>query len=61
MFGWADSSGDGAFTRQPEGPIGQPFYGWFTTGDHFFSGRFSGLSHLRRPLNRPTDQITIIN
>jgi len=43
MFGWADPSGDGAFTRQPEGPIGQPFYGWFTTNDHFFSGRFSGF------------------
>ncbi len=31
-----------AFTRQPVGRVGQPFYGWFDEANPIRSGRFSG-------------------
>ena len=33
----------GAFTRHPEGQIGQPFYGWFTDGRYLFQAASAAL------------------
>ena len=40
----------GAFTRQPAGPIGQPFYGWLTTAMVFSQAASAAFVIWRRPL-----------
>ena len=38
------ANGLGAFTRHPEGQIGQPFYGWFTDGDNLLQAASAAYS-----------------